>query len=199
MKLSPISPKEKGFTLLELLLALSLGALVVAGAGRFLSQAFSLAERQDVSAAVLADLGRIQDKLSSQLRSVLLHPERQDLFFLALSENDESALLFTTAADSRLKLVGWGAVSDSLYYLEAELSLWQPSQEELPTAQLLLELGAEKIAPSLTDLSFSFDGGVSSWDSRTQGLPGEVLLLFTTSAGTQQELSVILPQGGEGQ
>jgi prepilin-type N-terminal cleavage/methylation domain-containing protein len=192
--ITAFSPAQRGFTLLELLLAMTLGALIVAGVGRFLSQSFSLARTQEETASTLADLGRLSAKLGKALRSAQLKEGREDLFFLA---GDDGTLLFTTKVGRELKLVGWTVLEDELYYLEDELALSLP-EGDLPSSSLLVELGA-KPAGSLTEVGLRlFDGELwqDLWDSRLGGaLPLAVELSYTTSH--RQSLIIWLPQGGE--
>mgnify|MGYP000913116401 FL=1 len=197
MKVAPFSPAQKGFTLLELLLAMTLGALIMAGIGRFLAQAFALSAGQEGTASALADLSQVSAKLASQLRCAQLYEGREDLFFLAAGSGEDAALLFTCKRGRELKLVGWAVAGGELYYLETNPGAWLPQSGQLPEPRLLLELGARMIAASITGLTFEFSGAERySWDSRQLGLPGQVRLVFTTAVSPQgRELVVTLPQG----
>lgn len=193
------SPHQGGFTLLELLLAMTLGALVIAGAGRFLSQSFSLARGQDETASVLTHSGRLSAKLGAALRSAQLKEGRADLFFLATEQGP--TLLFTTQKGRELSLVGWTIFEDELYFLEDSPGELTFSEGDLPSSQLLVDRGAQRVAPSLRELDLLyFDGEAwhSSWDSRTTGeLPQRLELSFASSQSSQRQVLMIsLPQGG---
>lgn len=201
MRATPHSPAQTGFTLLELLLALTLGALIMAGVGRFLSQSFALGRTQEETASFLAASGNLIAKLGTALRSAQLKEGRDDLFFLATDEAS-TVLLFTTKVGRELKLVGWATLDDELYYLEETPELILQAGE-LPTAELLVGRGAQKLTGSLTGFSLQFFDGQDwspTWDSRTQNtLPLEVEISFTTvDGGKNQVHKVSLPQGGGG-
>lgn len=189
--------KSRGFTLIEVLISISIIAILLATVYGIFSSVSGTKERLDADSAAYHRARVIFDRLGREIRGAYYQSARRDSVFRGGS--DEAGRLFlelSTTAVSPISARGAGfaliryrvgpdaeADNQSLVIERSERALIGRTQETLETPQMM------RLAPGIRNFAIRFYANGSwhtSWDATDSGLPQLVQLRLDiiTEAGS---------------
>lgn len=187
------SNDAKGFTLVEVLVAISILAILMTSVYGIFSSVSLARDRLEADSAEYHRARVLFDRLGRELRGTYFQPSDKNLAFIGSSTDDGTLELeLTTSAVSPLSQMGSGiarvhyllvedreAAAKSLVLMRSEYPVHEPIDEETAGMMRLIP-GIEAMA-----LRFYSNGQwQEAWDGRTAGLPELVeIALQLRSAG----------------
>ena len=186
-----IKRKEQGFTLLELLISLTILTMVTVIIGAGLRLAMNAWEKGDIETGETQKLRILSSMFSQQLKSVFPYMTEIDSEQVIVFEGDKNSILFVTTTDDilygGLKWIRYDYKDETLYYKEGLL----PDKELLDNIE-----GDEEILDSeIGEVTFEYfvahaDEWRESWDFN-DSLPDAVKIKISYF----QPFQVYLPYG----
>jgi len=186
-----IKRKEQGFTLLELLISLTILTMVTVIIGAGLRLAMNAWEKGDIETGETQKLRILSSMFSQQLKSVFPYMTEIDSEQVIVFEGDKNSILFVTTTDDilygGLKWIRYDYKDETLYYKEGLL----PDKELIDNIE-----GDEEILDSeIGEVTFEYfvahaDEWRDSWDF-DDSLPDAVKIKISYF----QPFQVYLPYG----
>jgi general secretion pathway protein J len=171
---------EKGFTLVEVLVAISILAILLTSVYGIFSSVSLARERLDADSAEYHRARVLFDRLGRELRGAYFQSSNQNLVFTGLkTDNDSFELELTTSAVSPLSQTGSGIArvhyllvedqedaADGLVLMRSEHPVHESTDEEAA--------GMMRLVPGIEAMSLRFYANgqwQTTWQGRTSGLP----------------------------
>ena len=196
MRWAPEQPSESGFTLVEMLVALALFALLAAAGVGILRASVDTQAAVDKRLGELGGMGRLHALLSSDLGQAVDRPTRGPEGDRPSFGGDERGMAFVRGGWANLD----GAPRSNLQRVE-----WRFEQQMLArSGYRQLDGGNDAarapLARSLRNAAFRYRMADGSWasafrSSDGQALPAAVELTVTPQVGASVVMVVALPQG----
>ncbi len=171
---------ERGFTLVEVLVAISILAILLTSVYGIFSSVSLARERLDADSAEYHRARVLFDRLGRELRGAYFRPSDRNLVFTGLKTDDDSfEMELTTTAVSPLSRTGSGiakvhyllvedqeATAGGLVLMRAEHPVHESTDEEAA--------GMMRLVPGIEAMSLRFYANgqwQTTWEGRTSGLP----------------------------
>lgn len=191
---------EKGFTLIEVLVAISILAILLTSVYGIFSSVSLARERLDADSAEYHRARVLFDRLGRELRGAYFQASDPKLVFTGLKTDDGSfELELTTSAVSPLSETGSGIAK--VHYLLAE------DKEEAANGRVLLRsehpvhdsadeetAGMMRLVPGIEAMSLRFYANgqwQTTWQARTSGLPELVEIALQLRTGGEEPIHFI--------
>ena len=191
---------EKGFTLVEILVAISILAILLTSVYGIFSSVSMTRERLDADSAEYHRARVLFDRLGRELRGAYFQPRNSNLVFTGKAVDDRQVELeLTTSAVSPLSQTGSGIAkvhylliedqedkASGLVLMRSEHSVHESTDDET-TGMMRLVPGIETMT-----LRFYADGQwQTAWDGQTSGLPELVEIALQLSTVGEQSIDFI--------
>ncbi len=197
-KRSPRS--EKGFTLVEVLVAISILAILLTSVYGIFSSVSLARERLDADSAEYHRARVLFDRLGRELRGAYFQISNQNLVFTGLKTDDGSFdLELTTSAVSPLSQTGSGIArvhyllvedqedaADGLVLMRSEHPVHESTDEEAA--------GMMRLVPGIEAMSLRYYANgqwQTTWQGRTSGLPELVEIELQLRTGREEPIYFI--------
>jgi general secretion pathway protein J len=183
---------ERGFTLVEVLVAISILAILLTSVYGIFSSVSLVRERLDADSAEYHRARVLFDRLGRELRGTYFQPRSRDLVFAGRRvDNGSFELELTTSAVSPLSQVGSGIARVHYLLVEDEENSADGlvlMRSEHPVHELVDETaaGMMRMVPGIEAMTLRFYANgqwQTSWDGRTSGLPELVEIALQLRAG----------------
>ena len=191
---------ERGFTLIEVLVAISILAILLTSVYGIFSSVSLARERLDADSAEYHRARVLFDRLGRELRGAYFQPGDPNLVFTGLKTDDGSfELELTTSAVSPLSETGSGIAK--VHYLLSE------DKEEAANGRVLLRsehpvhdsadeeaAGMMRLVPGIEAMSLRFYANgqwQTTWQARTSGLPELVEIALQLRTGGEEPIDFI--------
>jgi general secretion pathway protein J len=191
---------ERGFTLIEVLVAISILAILLTSVYGIFSSVSLARERLDADSAEYHRARVLFDRLGRELRGAYFQASDPNLVFTGLKTDDGSfELELTTSAVSPLSETGSGIAK--VHYLLAE------DKEEAANGRVLLRsehpvhdstdeetAGMMRLVPGIEAMSLRFYANgqwQTTWQARTSGLPELVEIALQLRTGGEEPIHFI--------
>lgn len=191
---------EKGFTLVEILVAISILAILLTSVYGIFSSVSMTRERLDADSAEYHRARVLFDRLGRELRGAYLQPRDRNLVFTGKAVDDRLVELeLTTSAVSPLSQMGSGIAK--IRYLLVEDSedetgglVLMRSEHPVHESPDKETAGMMRLVPGIESMSLRFyaDGQWQpAWDGRTSGLPELVEIALQLSTAGEEPIDFI--------
>ena len=191
---------ERGFTMIEVLVAISILAILLTSVYGIFSSVSLARERLDADSAEYHRARVLFDRLGRELRGAYFQASDPNLVFTGLKTDDGSfELELTTSAVSPLSETGSGIAK--VHYLLAE------DKEEAANGRVLLRsehpvhdstdeetAGMMRLVPGIEAMSLRFYANgqwQTTWQARTSGLPELVEIALQLRTGGEEPIHFI--------
>ena len=172
---------EKGFTLIEILVAISILAIVLTSVYGVFTSVSKARERLDADSADYHRARVLFDRVGRELRGAYFQPSKKDLVFTGGTDNNDTLELeLTTTAVSPLIQAGSGIArvhyrlakdqdneGDTLVLLRSEHAVHESKRDSEQAGMMRLVPGIE----TMTIRFFSDGSWQTQWDGLKSGLP----------------------------
>jgi general secretion pathway protein J len=191
---------EQGFTLVEVLVAISILAILLTSVYGIFSSVSLTRERLDADSAEYHRARVLFDRLGRELRGAYFQPRDLDLIFAGRSAAENAfELELTTTAVSPLSQTGSGIAK--VHYLlvedqEADSGGLVLMRSERPVHEQIDEgtAGMMRLVPGIESLTLRFYANgqwQTAWDGRTSGLPALVEIALQLRTGDAEPTDFI--------
>jgi general secretion pathway protein J len=194
----PLAHNARGFTLLEILVAISIVAIVLTAVYGIFISVSNARERLEADGEIYHRVRVVFDRVGRELRGISPAggPEQHGVFRTGKDEGGNPTLEMTTSATAQLGLQQTG-IALVRYSLAAEPEkpagkiLYRTEQSALVTDETLRQAGPMRLAAGIEQLEWRFllqDQWRNEWDAAQDGLPQLVELTLTMTDARGQKL-----------
>ncbi len=194
------SRSERGFTLIEILVAISILAILLTSVYGIFSSVSLVRERLDADSAEYHRARVLFDRLGRELRGTYFQPRDKNLVFAGKSVDDGMVELeLTTTAVSPLSQTGTGIAK--VHYLlikdsEDETGGLVLMRSENPAHESIDEgeAGMMRMVPGIEAMTLRFYNNgrwQEAWEGRTSGLPDLVEIALQLRTGEEKTIDFI--------
>ena len=190
---------EHGFTLVEVLVAISILAILLTSVYGIFSSVSLARERLDADSAEYHRARVLFERLGRELRGTFFLPSDRNLVFTGRTDNGTVELELTTSAVSPLSQTGSGVARVHYLLIEDQEDEGQGlvlMRSEHPVHETVDEdtAGMMCLVPGIESMTLRFYGNgqwQETWDGKTSGLPDMVEIALQLRTGGEEPIHFI--------